>query len=431
MIKAIEHTQQPRVPHEAGPEPHWFVGIDWGNQNHQVVVLDQQRRCVGERVVPHDGTSLAQLASWLHKVAGGEPRQVAVAIETPRGAIVDTLLEQGFEVFALNPKQLARFRDRHTMAGAKDDRRDAFVLADALRTDPQSFHLVRLSAPEFLVLRELSRAEETLLQEFGRTANRLRDQLHRFYPQMLQLCSGADEAWLWALLELAPTPKHAQLLSEEQVRGVLKAHRIRRLKAPDVLACLQAPALHVAPGAAEAAQAHCGLLLPCLRVLAEQLRACAQQVNTLLSTLADAPSEVGPSDVAIVQSLPGVGRKITSWFFAEAAQSVAERNYHVLRTHSGVAPVTRQSGKRRQVVMRRACNRRLRHALYHMARVAMQTETHFADIYAALRAKGQRHGQALRNIADRLLRILMAMLRDRTLYDSSRRYRGQIVLMEG
>ena len=219
-------------------------------------------------------------------------------------------------------------------------------------------------------------------------------------------------------------PAHARLLSEEQIRGVLKAHRIRRLTPQDVLDCLQAPALHVALGTAEAAQAHCGLLLPCLRVLAEQLRLCKQQATTLLSTLAEAPSEDGPSDVAIVQSLPGVGRKITAWFFAEAASLLADRNYDVLRTHGGVAPVTRQSGKRRQVVMRRACNPRLRHALYHMARVAMQTDAHFADVYAALRAKGQRHGQVLRSIADRLLRILMAMLRDRTLYDASRRYCG-------
>ena len=430
MIKAIEPTQHPDMPPQVSTTYQWLVGIDWGNQNHQVVVLDPQRRCVGERVVPHEGASLAQLATWLRERAGGDPSLVAGAIETPRGAIVDTLLEQGFDVFSINPKQLARFRDRHTMAGAKDDRRDAFVLADALRTDPHSFRPVPVSAPEFLVLRELSRAEDTLLQAFGRTANRLRDQLHRFYPQMLRLCSGADEAWLWTLLELAPTPEHARLLSEEQVGRVLKTHRIRRLKAPDVLACLRAPALHVAPGAAEAAQAHCGLLLPCLRVLADQLRACKQQVDTLLSTLAAPLSEVGPSDVAIVQSLPGVGRKITAWFFAEAAALLADRNYQVLRTHGGVAPVTKQSGKRRQVVRRRACNPRLRHALYHMARVAMQTDSHFASIYAALRAKGQRHGHALRNIADRLLRILMAMLRDRTLYDSSQRYSGKIVLME-
>ena len=131
----------------------------------------------------------------------------------------------------------------------------------------------------------------------------------------------------------------------------------------------------------------------------------------------------------MVQSLPGVGRKITAWLFAEASQPLAERDYQVLRTHGGVAPVTRQSGKRRQVVMRRGCNPRLRQALYHMARVAMQRDAHFSGVYAALRAKGQRHGQALRHIGDRLLRILVAMLRHRTCYDPSRIRQGLVVQM--
>jgi transposase len=399
----------------------WFVGIDWGSQQHQVCVLDRDRRLVGARAVDHDGASLAQLAAWLWTLSAGQPQRVSVAIEVPRGTIVEGLLERGFHVFAINPKQLDRFRDRHSVAGAKDDRRDAFVLADSVRTDRPSFRRLHLDAPHLILLRELSRVEETLLEEFRRSANRLREQLHRFYPQMLQLCSAADEPWLWDLLHLAPTPAHAMLLSEEQVQQVLKAHRIRRIKASAVLACLQAPALPVAPGTPEAAQAHCGFLLPCLRVLAEQLQACSQQVSTLLRTMAAEPGEGGsPSDVAIVQSLPGVGRKITAWLFAEAAQPLAERDYQVLRTHAGVAPVTKQSGKRRQVVMRHGCNLRLRHALYHMARVAMQRDAHFSSVYAALRAKGQRHGQALRTIGDRLLRILMAMLRHRTGYDASR-----------
>jgi transposase len=247
---------------------------------------------------------------------------------------------------------------------------------------------------------------------------------------MLQLCSAADAPWLWDLLDLAPTPAHAALLSAEQVQRVLKAHRIRRVTAQEVLACLQAPALPVAPGAAEAAQAHCGFLLPCLRVLAEQLQACSQRVSALLHTRAQELGEgEAPSDVAIVQSLPGVGRKITAWLFAEAAQALAERDYQVLRTHGGVAPVTRQSGKRRQVVMRRGCNARLRHALYHMARVAMQRDAHFSSVYTALRTKGQRHGQALRTISDRLLRILVAMLRNGTCYDASRIRRESVVQM--
>src|SRR5262252_2577210 len=418
-----EQDDQP-IPYQ------WFVGIDWGSQRHQVCMLDGERRRVGERAIDHDGASLAQLADWLWSVSTGQPQRVAVAIEVPRGAIVEGLLERGFHVFAMNPKQLDRFRDRHSVAGAKDDRRDAFVLADAVRTDQPSFRRLQLDAPQLLRLRELSRAEETLLEDFRRSANRFRDQLHRFYPQMLQLCAAADEPWLWDLIDLAPTPAHTALLIEEQVQRVLKAHRLRRVTAQEVLTCLQALALPVAPGAAEAAQAHCQFLLPCLRVLAEQLQACSQQVSALLRTLAAEPGDgEGPSDVALVLSLPGVGRKITAWLFAEAAQPLAERDYQVLRTHGGVAPVTKQSGKRRQVVMRHGCNPRLRHALYHMARVAMQCDAHFNSVYAVLRAKGQRHGQALRNIGGRLLRILMAMLRHRTCYDASRLRREPVVQM--
>src|SRR6266704_3812220 len=220
------------------------------------------------------------------------------AIEVPRGAIVEGLLARGFHLFALHPKQLDRFRDRHRVAGAKDDRRDAFVLADSVRTDQPSFRRVHLEEPQLLLLRELSRAEETLLEEFRRSANWLREQLHRFYPQMLQLCSAADEPWLWDLIDLAPTPAHAVLLSKEQIQRVLKAHRLRRVKATEVLTCLQASALPVAPGAAEAAQAHGAFLLPCLRVLAEQLRSCAQQAEALLHTLAEAPDETGGHPMA-------------------------------------------------------------------------------------------------------------------------------------
>src|SRR4029453_5451905 len=103
----------------------------------------------------------------------------------------------------------------------------------------------------------------------------------------------------------------------------------------------------------EAAQAHCEFLLPCLRVLAKQLQACSRQVSALLKTLSeDRGEEEGLSDVGIVLSLPGVGRKITAWLFAEATQPLAERDSQVLRTHGGVAPVTKQSGKRRLVGMR-------------------------------------------------------------------------------
>ena len=139
-----EREDQP-LPYE------WFVGIDWGSQQHQVSVLDRDRRRVGERVVDHDGARLARLADWLWTLSAGQPQRGAVAIEVPRGAIVEGLLERGFHLCALHPKHRDRFRDRHSVAGAKDDRRDACVLADAVRTDQPSFRRLHLEEPHLFV----------------------------------------------------------------------------------------------------------------------------------------------------------------------------------------------------------------------------------------------------------------------------------------
>jgi hypothetical protein len=139
-----------------------YAGIDWAKDAHQVCVLDACGTVRTERQVEHNATALQELASMLIAAAGGEPAAVAVAIEVPHGAVVETLLERGVVVFALNPKQLDRFRDRFTTAGAKDDRRDARVLGDALRTDRRAFTRVRLPAAAVLELREETRIDDEL-----------------------------------------------------------------------------------------------------------------------------------------------------------------------------------------------------------------------------------------------------------------------------
>lgn len=121
-----------------------------------------------------------------------------------------------------------------------------------------------------------------------------------------------------------------------------------------------------------------------------------------------------------LRSLVGVGVRVAATMFGEAAQLLAERNYDALRAHTGVAPVTRQSGKRKQVMMRHACNGRLREAVYHWARISVQHDKRSATAYAEYRGRGHTHGRALRGVADRLLRILIAMLKTRTLYDPDR-----------
>lgn len=405
----------------------FWVGIDWGNESHQVCVLDSHRERVDERAVPHSGSGLADLVERLVTVSLGNCESLAVAIEVPRGAVVETLVERGFHVFAINPKQLDRFRDRYCTSGAKDDRRDAFVLADALATDLHCFRRVRLDDPRVVGLREIGRLEDDLQQEAGRLTNRLRDQLHRFYTHALRLCPAADEPWFWTLVERAPTPAQGASLQAVDAQEILRAHRIRRLSADEVLCALREPAVRVAPGVVEAASEHVALLLPRLRLMADQRRHCRQRLEQLLDELAEGePGQISEHrDVQVLRSLPGVGSLVAAAMLGEASQPLAERDYHALRTQSGIAPVTqasgKRSGKRAHVVMRRGCNPRLRDAMFHWARVSTQHDARSRLQYAALRARGHSHGRALRGVADALLRMLVAMLRRRELYDASRR----------
>jgi transposase len=399
----------------------WFVGVDWGSQNHRICLMDREGQLIDQRWIEHSGNSLAELVEWLRKATAASPPTLAAAIEVPRGAVVETLLEHGFAVFSLNPKQLDRFRDRYSPAGAKDDTRDAFVLADSLRTDMHCFRAVQLDEPNVIRLRELSRLEDEITQEQIHVANRLREQLHRFFPQLLQLCEAADEPWLWALFEKAPTPARAARLSETKIARILQQHRIRRLDAKQVATLLKSRPLILAPGTAEAASEHALLLLPRLRQLHQQRGDIGQRVEAVLQELAGSEGEPEHRDAAILLSLPGVGRKVAATMLSEASQAIAERDYHGLRCYSGAAPVTRQSGKKMVVQMRHGCNERLRNALYHWARNSILRDPKSKQVYAHMRARGQSHGRALRGIADRWLDVLIAMLRQKSLYDATRR----------
>jgi transposase len=164
----------------------WFAAVDRGSAQHQACVLDRGGAVVGERAFPHGGAGLAALCDWLVSIAG-DAGAVAVAIEVPHGPVVDALLDRGFAVHAINPKQLDRLRDRFSVAGAKDDRRDARVAAAGLRTDRHLFRRVAAGDPAVVELREWSRLAEELQQERVRLGNRVRQQLWRYYPQLLEL----------------------------------------------------------------------------------------------------------------------------------------------------------------------------------------------------------------------------------------------------
>ena len=403
-------------------EVHWFVGIDWASEQHRVRVLDAEGRSVAERDVAHNGDGLSELCTWLLKMTAARPEQIAVAIETPRGPVVEVLLERGFAVFAINPKQLDRFRDRFTVAGAKDDSRDALVLACSLRTDRNAFRHLKLDDPLVIELREWSRMHDNLQQERNRLANRMREQLWRYYPQVLELNDDLAADWVLELWGQVPTPAKAARVSEGKIERILKAHRIRRINAAEALRILRAKPLWVAPGTAEAASAHIRTLAARLHLVNQQIKDSEQRLDQLCGAI-ELSAETAPGqiceqrDVAILRSCPGLGRINIATLLAEGSDLLQRRDYQALRALSGVAPVTRSSGKQCIVIRRHACNKRMANALFHWARVATQYDPASQQYYAQLRRRGHSHARALRSIGDRLLYVLCTLLERQTLFD--------------
>lgn len=418
-------------------EPSFFVGIDWATEEHTVCILNAACEVVDELRIEHSGAAIHRLAQRLGQLSPDGPAAVAVALEVPRGALVETLIERGFRVFAINPKQLDRFRDRFFPSGAKDDSKDAFVVGYCLRTDRGCYREVSLDEPSIIRLRELVRTREELTQERIRLANRLGDLLIRYFPDLLRIARNADEPWVWELLKRAPTPADARRLHPGTVAKLLHKHRIRRLEAKQVVEALRAPALELAEGSVEAASAHAKMLIPRLRLVHEQQRDVDKQIHELLGNLVDEDEGEADGDedrsehrdAEIILSMPGAGTIVTATVLAEASQAIRDRDYHCLRMHTGVAPITKQTGKQKhgknskrrpRVIMRRACSGRLRDAMYNWARVASIHDAASKRYYGTQRARGHSHGRALRSVGDRLLRILVAMLRDGSLYDASR-----------
>jgi transposase len=237
---------------------------------------------------------------------------------------------------------------------------------------------------------------------------------------MLALENDLGTEWLLDLWETVPTPDKAARIREVTIAKVLKRHRIRRFRAAQVLDILRQPPVRVAIGTTAAASAHIATLSARIRLVNQQLKQAHRQLDSLTARLIPSDTGSGPSrphDVEILASLPGVGRIVLATLLAEAFDAFQRRDYAALRSLTGVAPVTKMSGKSCIVVRRQACHDRLANAMYHWARVAIQHDPRSRSKYAALRSRGHSHGRALRSVSDRLLSVACAMLKTGTTFD--------------
>ena len=346
----------------------WYVGVDWGKLEHQVCLLD----------------------------ATGKP-------------------------------QADRFRDRFSPAGAKDDRRDAFVLATALYLEPQALRALEVLDADTLELRERHRMREQLMRTKMGLVQKIRQCLWRYYPSFESLF-GADLGLpvIQALWQHMPNPEVAQLRRKNSVATILKAHKIRRFQADQVLAQLRSEPLPVSSTTTMLLQEQITLWFQQLVLVQQQFNEVTQQLESKLesmSTLASATTTAtsgtnppNPSDRDILASIPGVGTIVLANLLGEAGTAIRNRDYAALRCLTGVSPVTKRSGKSCRVHRRRAANLWLVDSVYHWARVAAQVDPICRQRYEALRTRSHTHGRALRSVADRLLAVACAMLKTGTRY---------------
>ena len=392
-----------------------FVGDDWAEDHHDVTVLDEEGKVVA-RCRLREG--VVGLGSFHELVAAhaGDPSEVAVGIETDRGLWVAALVAAGYEVYAVNPLSVARYRERHSTSGAKSDQGDAATLADMVRTDRHHHRTVAGDSEDAQAVKVLARAHQRLIWDRQRQVNRCRSLLREFFPAALE-AFGADLAHGDAVgvLGRAPTPRAAAKLSVSAISAALRRGGRQRnvaARAGEIQVALRVPQMRAS---ARVEAAYGAQVASMMAVIAEMTR----QIAALAAELAQG-FESHP-DAQIVRSLPGLGTVLGARVLGEFgddpnrySDAKARRNY------AGTSPVTRASGKKRAVLARYVRNRHLADACYQWAFCAINTSPGARAFYDEHRAKGETHDQALRVLSNRLVGILDGCLRSHTHYDENK-----------
>jgi transposase len=388
-----------------------FAGIDWGGITHAVCVVDEQGRVAARFEAAHSAAGLAELRRGLARC--GDPAALPIAIERPSGLLVDALAEAGHPVVPIHPNAVKAARPRYRASGAKSDGGDAYLLADLLRTDGHRFPPLRPQSDEVRALRALVRGRDDLVAARVALANQLRALLDRYWPGAAGVFADLDSPIALAFVRRYPTPDSAARLGEKRLAAFLAQHGYcGRRSAAELLARLRgAPAGLAGEAEEEASGELAGALAAALERIVAEIARLTARIQHAVAALPEG---------RIVMSFPRAGRVCAAQITAELG-SVRERfpSPDALAMEAGVAPVTKQSGKSRSVVFRRACNRRLRAAVTCFADNSRHASDWAADVYRRARARGCDHPHAVRVLARAWIRVLWKAWQDRRAYDAN------------
>lgn len=391
-----------------------FVGIDWAEDHHDVDVRDNDGNQLVRRRVKHGVAGLGDLHDMVSLLTDA-PDEVVIGIETDRGLLVSSLVAAGYQVHAINPRSVDRYRDRYALSGAKSDAADAMVLAELVRSDRHHHRRVAGDSGEVEGLKVLARNHQSLIWSRTRHVLQLRNLLLEYYPAFVAAASGkVGTRDALAVLALVPDPTTGSKISRGRIITALR--RAGRQRYLDVTAErffteLHAPHLVASDQITVASTASAQTLVAVITAFDNQIAQLELLLNEQFRAHPAAP---------ILSSLPGLGPVLGARLLSEFgddpkrfADARSRKNY------AGTSPITRSSGKSSAVVARFVRNRRLADACNRWAFTSLSSSPGSRRYYDELRSNGKTHSQALKALSNRLVGILHGCLEHGTSYDES------------
>jgi transposase len=401
-----------------------FCGIDWAEDHHDVALADRDGNLLARQRVSDDAAGLARLLELLTEHGDVPDDPVPVAIETPRGLLTACLRATGRKVYPVNPMSVARYRDRHSVAGRKSDHGDAVVLANILRTDLHAHRPLPADSELAQAVAVLARAQQDAVWDRTTAHNKLRSHLREYFPGFLRAFDGSRGGIMRpearVILAAAPDPAAAAELTLARLRALLKkAGRVRGIDA-------EAQRLQKAFRTGQMRQ------LPLVeQAMGRQTLALLRQLDAACASADDLEQAAAESfnqhpDAGIITSFPGIGALTGARVLAETGDDRSRfQDARGLKAYAGSAPVTRASGKSRSVIHRRVKNDRLAAAGYIWAFAALTASPGARAHYDRRRDAGDRHAAAQRNLFNRLLGCLHHCLQTGQHYDEATAFPNQ------
>jgi transposase len=396
-----------------------FVGDDWAQDHHDVEVMDASGHRLAKARLPEGMAGMGRLHAMIGQALGDDIEaedaavRVKIGIETDRGPWVQALLAAGYTVYAVNPLQAARYRERLVVSGAKSDAADAHMLADMVRTDSHQLRPMAGDSVDAEAVKVVTRMHKTLIWERTRAVQRLRHALREYFPAALEAFEDLDAVDTLELLARAPDPAGAARLSISQITAALKRARRRDVeaKATAIQAVLRAEHLGQPAVVTAAYAVSVRALVAVLGTLNEQVKALQGQVEASFGRHPDAE---------IILSQPGLGAVLGARVLAEFGDDHARyATAKARKNYAATSPITRASGKKKTVMARYVHNDRLVDALMSQAFTSLRASPGARAYYDHQRARGATYRAALRQLANRLVGILHGCLKTGTPYNET------------